>query len=240
MSKSKPETCVLPESVSDVYGIDTARFFLCSLASPDKDIDWDENGIQGALRFVNKILGLQKNLKFGTDSKELLKKLNRTIKNISEQIENLDYRKSTIELRELFDLISRQTEVSKETFEKSIKLLAPFCPHIAEELWEKLGNKEFISTTEWPKAEEIQENAKQEDLNEKIIAQLKPLVEKYSDKKNIYLYVMPFEVKQIDAEKISKAVGKMIDVWPVNEPGKYDPEGKAKKAIPGKPAIYLE
>jgi leucyl-tRNA synthetase len=93
MSKSKGNV-VMPEVVSDKYGIDTARFFLCSLASPDKDIDWSDNGIQGSLRFIRKIYGLLDNIKFGKDSSELLEKLNKSIKNISEQIENLEYRKS--------------------------------------------------------------------------------------------------------------------------------------------------
>jgi leucyl-tRNA synthetase len=59
MSKSKGNV-VVPEKVSDVYGIDTARFFLSSLASPDKDIDWNEKGIVGSLRFVYKILKVLK------------------------------------------------------------------------------------------------------------------------------------------------------------------------------------
>jgi len=239
MSKSKGNV-VLPEVVSDKFGIDTARFFLCSLASPDKDIDWDENGIQGSLRFTKKIFGSLENLKFGKDTDEIKEKLNKTIKNVTEQIEHIDYRKSTIEIRELFDLILKQKEVSKESFEKAIKLIAPFCPHIAEEIWEKLGNKGFISVAEWPKYEELKKSVKQEDLNEKIISQLKPIAEKYVDKKNMYLYVMPFEIKQVDSDKIGKSIGKTVKIFAVNDSEKYDPGGKAKKAIPGKPAMFFE
>jgi leucyl-tRNA synthetase len=247
MSKSKGNE-VFPEKVSDKYGIDTARFFFCSLASPDKDIDWSEKGIQGSLRFTNKILNLSDNLEIGDDNEEVVVKLNQTIKKVTEQIEKLEYRKATIELRSLFDLISGQSEVSQDTLEKSLKLLSPFCPHIAEELWERLENKDFISVAEWPKADKKAlgtKNNGMEDLNEKIIGQIKPLVKKFAEKKKVYLYVMPFEKDNVDVEKIAQAISekdnkKEVKVWATNEKNKHDPENKAKKARPGMPGIFLE
>ncbi len=244
MSKSKGNV-VLPEVVSDKYGIDTARFFLCSLASPDKDIDWDENGIQGSLRFIHKIYGLLENIKFTKDSPELSLKLNNAIKNISEQIETLDYRKSTIELRELFDLIAKQSELSKDSFEKSLKLLSPFCPHISEELWEKLGHKDFISLAEWPKYDDkIKEKVEKKDKTTMAIEVVSDIVHKVEAKQKIskiYIYVMPFELSQIKKEKISKAfAGKEVFIFSVTDPKKFDPENRASKSKPGRPAVYLE
>jgi leucyl-tRNA synthetase len=130
MSKSKGNV-VLPETVSEKYGIDTARYFLASLASPDKNIDWSDKGISGSLRFVKKIFNTYETIKKGKDSEEMIRKLNNSTNNVSKQIENLEYRKASIELKELFDLISKQKEVSKQTLENSLKLLSPFCPHIA-------------------------------------------------------------------------------------------------------------
>ncbi len=239
MSKSKPETCVLPEEVSDKYGIDTARFFLCSLAAPDKNIDWDEKGIQGSSRFINKIYGLSEKIKFGKDSPELKSKLNKTVKNITEQIERLEYRKSTIELRELFDLISEQKEVSKETFEESLKLLSPFCPHMTEELWEKLGNKGFISSSSWPEYKEEKVKKESQDVTEKIIQNIKPIIEKLEGKK-VFLYVLPFELENVSKEKIAKAIGKEVEIFSVQDNKKYDPENKSKKAKPTMPGIFVE
>jgi leucyl-tRNA synthetase len=240
MSKSKPQTCVLPDEVSVKYGMDTARFFLLSLASPNKPRDWSEHGIQGSLRFIRKIFNFFDSFRQGDDSEIVKIELNKTIKKVNEGIESFEYRDALIKLREFLDLLSKQESVSKQTLEKSLKLLSPFCPHIAEELWEKFGHKDFISLAEWPRYEEIKEVKKKEDLNKNIIEQLKPILEKFPDKNNIYLYVLPFEVGKIDAKKIAKEVGKMVDVWPVNEPEKYDPENKSKKALPGKPGIYLE
>jgi len=237
MSKSKPETVVLPGEVSNKYGIDTARFFLSSLASPDKDIDWSEKGISGSSRFIKKVFKFFEGFKNGKDSDELFSKLNKTIKNVGGYYDNFEYRKATIEIRELFDLI--EDGCSKDSAGKFLQLLSPICPHITEELWAKLGNKTFISTSEWPKAEKV--NVKKVgtgDLNLKIADRIKEIVRENTER--VYVYVMPFELDKIDSAKISKKVGRDVGVYSVSDPDKHDPENKAKKAKPGKAAIYLE
>ncbi len=245
MSKSKGNG-VEPLETMKKYGVDTTRFYLMSEASPDKGFNWNDSGIQGSLRIINKVLTILDNLKFGRDSKELEVKLNNSIKSITEQIENLDYRKSTIELRELFDLIAQQKEISKESFVSAIKLLAPFCPHIAEEIWQKIGmnksGKDFISLASWPKYDEKKLKLQEDSLSieEKMIGYVKSITDKFPDKKNVYLYVMPFELGKIKAERISKAIGKMVDIWAVNNKAKFDPNNRASKARPGMPGVYLE
>lgn len=241
MSKSKGNV-VLPETVSNQYGIDTARFFLSSLASPDKNIDWSDKGIIGSARFISKIFNYFENYKEQNDSEELLSKLNKTIKNVSEYYNNFEYRKATIELRELFDLIEKENS-SKETLEKFLQLLNPICPHITEELWEKLGNNNLISTSNWPKADETKILSKNNsnDLTANAIKEIKYVLEKTSqDPKTIYLYVMPFELNKINTEQITGEIKKEIKIFAVNDHEKIDPESKAKKAKPGKPSIYLE
>jgi leucyl-tRNA synthetase len=245
MSKSKGNG-VEPLETMKKYGVDTTRFYLMSEASPDKGFNWNDSGIQGSLRIINKVSTILNNLKFGKDSKELEVKLNNSIKNITEQIESLDYRKSTIELRELFDLIAQQKEISKESFASAIKLLSPFCPHIAEEIWEKIGmnksGKDFVSIAEWPKVDEkkLKLTGDSSSLEEKMINYIKSITDKFPDKKNVFVYVMPFEIGKISAEKISKATGKMVDIWSVNDKDKFDPNNRASKARPGMPGIHLE
>jgi len=238
MSKSKPETVVLPEDVSKKYGIDTARFFLSSLASPDKDIDWSEKGINGSSRFVKKIFEFFGGFKSGSDSEELLSLLNKTVKNVSGYYDNFEYRKATIEIRELFDLVEKGC--SKDSAGKFLQLLSPVCPHISEELWAKLGNKSFISVSSWPKVDEkkiLKKGSSGGDLNSKIVERIKGIVKK--ETKKIYVYVMPFEIGKVDAGKIGKAVGKDVSVFAVNDSGKVDPKGMAKRAKPGMASIYL-
>ncbi|MFA5763319.1 MAG: class I tRNA ligase family protein [archaeon] len=152
MSKSKGNV-VVPEVVSEKYGIDASRFFLLSLAAPDKPRDWSDKGIIGSVKFINKIIEYFSNVKFGDDSKQTLSKLNKTIKEVSNEIEEFKYNISLIKIRQLFEHIETQT-ISKDTAEKFLKLFSPFCPHVAEELWEVIGNEKFISNVPWPEFDE--------------------------------------------------------------------------------------
>jgi len=240
MSKSRGNI-VLPEVISDKYGIDTSRFFLMSIASPDKDIQWSEKGIEGSSKFINKIMDYFENVKVGESetlkgtSKKIESRLNKTIKDVTEYIGNFKYNLAVIKIRDLFNSLPEVT--SKDVLEKSLKLLHPFCPHITEELWEKIGNKSFISLAKWPVADEkkIDESfEKQEEFVKKLksdIEQIKKLTKKKNPK--VYVYVLPNELKIY--------VGiKEINLFAVNDKKKYDPENKSKKAKPGKPGIYLE
>ncbi len=243
MSKSKGNV-VEPLATIKKYGTDSLRLFLVSVASPDKDFDWSEKGIQGSSRFLKKVYSYFENLKEGKSSPEVEIKLNNTIKNIEEYIETFEYRKATIELRELFDSIS-DGGAGKKVLEKFLQLLNPFCPHITEELWEKLGNKGFISNSVWPKSEEIKikENLKK-DLYEKAIENVFEVVKKVETRgekiSKVYLYVLPFELEKYNPENLKKKFGKEVFIYRVNDAKKHDPEGKSKKARPGNPGFWFE
>jgi leucyl-tRNA synthetase len=237
MSKSKGNI-ILPETVSDKYGIDTARFFMSNLASPDKDIDWDEHGITGSLKFIQKIFRYFENKKEGKTPQEIETKLNKTINDITIYYDSFEYRKATIALRELFDKIESQP-TSKETKERFLQLLNPICPHITEELWKNLGNKNLISTSQWPKSKKIRAKKSSENLTKKVIENLKILLKKNNAKKAI-IYVMPFELSKVDQQEIKKEIKISVEIFAVNDPKKYDPQKKASKAKPGKPSVYLE
>ena len=75
--------------------------------------------------------------------------------------------------------------------------------------------------------------------HEKIIQNIKPIIEKLDGKK-VYLYVLPFELEKISKEKISKELGKEIEIFSVKDKEKYDPENRSKKALPFKPGIFVE
>jgi len=249
MSKSRGNV-VLPEVVSDKYGIDTARMFLISVASPDNDIDWSEKGIEGSSKFVKKLFDFFDKVKISKKSNPKIEsKLNKIIKEVANQIENFKYNLAIIKVRELFSTLFKEKEVSKEVLEKSLKLLHPICPHITEELFEKLGNSDFISLSEWPKVEEKKIDDKfdkQEEAFEKLVGDIlnigKILEEKGagSEGKKVYVYVIPNEKEFYSDDEISRRVGKEVKIFAVNDKGKYDPENKSKKSKPGKPAIYFE
>jgi len=165
MSKSKGNV-ILPEVISEKYGLDSARLFLVSVASPDKDINWSDQGTEGSARFIKRIFDYAETVKFGKTSEKTQSKLHNTIKQVGELIENFKYNIATIKIRELFE--SFEQEISKKDFESFLRLLSPICPHITEELWENLGNKTFISAESWPKYDESKINEKLDYFDEVI------------------------------------------------------------------------
>ncbi len=244
MSKSRGNV-VLPEIVSKKYGIDTARLFLISTASPDKDIHWNEKGIQGSLKLIKKIFDYLSKLEFKKSTKRIQSKLNKTIKEIEPDIENFKYNLAIIKIRNLFEIFQEES-VSKEDTESFLKILHPFCPHITEELWEKINNKPFITNQKWPKYDEskIDEELEKQDIQiqntlEDISNIIKIIESKGKRTKKIYLYIIPNE-DFYNSEKISKKLNKKIIIHKVNDKNKYDPEEKSKKAKSGKPGIYIE
>lgn len=148
MSKSKGNV-VNPDLVSKEYGIDSSRIFLLSLAAPDKPRDWSDKGIIGSKRFIERIYNYFKEVEFGSDSEIVLSKLNRTIKELTEEIPEFKYNLSVIKIRQLFESFEEE-KISKDTANKFIRILSPFTPHLAEELWEIIKEKGFVSTSNWP------------------------------------------------------------------------------------------
>ncbi len=148
MSKSKGNV-ILPETISKKYGIDAARLFLVSIASLDKDLNWSDTGAESNSRFVKSLFSKVSKVKIGKSSKKFESKLHSCIRDVSSYIEEFKYNLAVIKIKELFDYF--EDEISKKDLETCIKLLSPFCPHVAEELWEKIGNKKFISLEAWPK-----------------------------------------------------------------------------------------
>ena len=161
---------------------------------------------------------------------------------MGEDIGNFNYHIATIKLRILFDKLEK--EISKKDLEKVIKLFAPFCPHLAEEFWEMIGNKSFISIESWPKAnlKKIDEKfGKEEQSTDKTVSDIANILNLIEIKpKKVYMYVLPNDVDFYNIKDISKRTNKEVILYKVNDKDKYDPENKSKKAKPGKPAIYLE
>jgi leucyl-tRNA synthetase len=250
MSKSRGNV-VLPEEISEKYGIDTARLFLMSIASPDRDIEWSEKGIEGSFRFIKRITGYFENIKPSkkTDEKTL-SKYNHSLKEFSKNIEEIKYNLAIISLREFFDFLEdkkEKKEESKEVLEGFLKMLSLFCPHISEEFWHsKLKNKSLISLEEFPQADESKINpefAREEQIQKKLIEDIRNIINiTKKQPKKIYIYSIPPEVNvyKVISNKLEEEHKSEVAIYASNSKDIIDPEGKAKKAKQGKPAVYLE
>jgi len=245
MSKSKGNVVLLNEAAKK-YGVDPTRLFLVSNASPESDKAWSNAGVEGSVKFIKKIIDYFAHFKSGKTSKRAESKMHKYTKEITAYISNFRYDLAVIRLRELFDILNEET-ISTKDAGIYLKLLHPFCPHVSEELWEKLGNKGFISLESWPEADETkidQTIEKQDEAVNQVVNDVMNILKIMREKQGkegeqIYLYALPNEVSFYNSERISIKIGKKVSVFAVNDKNKFDPEQKSGKTKPGKPGIYI-
>lgn len=168
MSKSKGNI-VTQEEIAKKYGIDTARLFLMFMAAPDKLVEWSDKGIEGSFRFLQKVYSLVDRNKTDKIDNLTLSKMHRTIKEVTQQIEKFEYNKAIISLMAYANYLNELEEIPLESIKNLILLIAPFTPHLAEEMWEKIGNKGFVSLASWPKYDETKIDEEAEAGEEMII-----------------------------------------------------------------------
>ena len=175
MSKSRGNT-VTQDEIEKKYGIDTARLFLMFVSSPDKDMEWDDKAIEGSFRFLNKFYRtIFEKKKADKISKIEESKLNKTVMDFTKHIEEMQYNKALISIMQFTNFLAEQEQIAKESAEKLVKVLSVFTPHICEELWEKLGNKGFVSLEKWPAYDESRIDREAEALEEVLEATKKDI-----------------------------------------------------------------
>lgn len=243
MSKSKGNV-VEPLETIQQYSADSLRMYLVSCSSPDKDFNWDDKGLQGSFNFVNKVYTYFENFKSVKASPKIESKLNKTIKEVTELVQDFKHNIAVIKIRSLFESFI-DGDVDRKSAENFIKLLHIYCPFVTEEIWEKLGNKPFISLEKWPVADEKKINEKleeQEKAVENLVGDINNVLKIVGEKNKVSIYVIPKEkeIYEDAAEIIRKKTNLDVNIYSVNDKNKYDPENKSKKAKLGKPAIYLE
>ena len=224
MSK-RYQNVVNPDDIVQKYGADTFRMYEMFLGPVDQDKPWDTKGIEGVHRFLKKLWRLffdeQKGLIVTSDvpTKDELKTLHKTIKKIEEDTERFSYNTSVsafmVCVNELTDLKSHKREI----LEPLIILLAPYAPHIAEELWHLLGNAATILDAAFPGFEEkyLVETTKEYpvSINGKLRTQL--VMDLNADQKQVEKIVLQNQVVQKWLEgkqpkKIIYVKGKMVNV----------------------------
>ena len=174
MSKSK-KNIVDPEDLINRYGADTARLFTLFAAPPEKDLEWSDQGVEGAYRFLTRLwrfVGQHRDFMRGVDSnlaqeelpadlREIQRAIHKTIKKVTDDIDaRLHFNTAIAAIMELFNNLSAAAQdqrrlkegatIFKGGLEAMIVLLSPFVPHVANELWEQLGHVESLDKVPWP------------------------------------------------------------------------------------------
>ena len=168
MSKSK-KNVVAPSRIIGAYGADTARLFMLSDSPPDRDLDWTEAGIEGAWRYINRLWRLiaeagikgppapkSRPAKLAPAAEAALRAVHKTIHWVSWDLDRFHFNKAVARLRELTNVLEELKDadgsdwVKAEGFARLVQLLGPMMPHLAEELWQTLGNTTALAETPWP------------------------------------------------------------------------------------------
>lgn len=244
MSKSKSNG-VAPGDVINKYGADTARMFILFKAPPEKDLEWDEADVEGQFRFLNRVwrlvtdfvgAGLSVQLAAGKDSsknpplqelskpeKDLRRAIHTAIKAVTEDLQGeYQFNTAVSELMKLSNALTdadcKDSPVYVEGIRALLILLAPFAPHIAEELWQSSGNPDSIHTQAWLAADPAALVADEITLVIQIMGKTRGTVQvpAGADKNALEQYARESEVakRYIEGKEIKKVIvvpGKLVN-----------------------------
>lgn len=171
MSKSKGNV-VDPDALIERYGADTARLFTLFASPPEKDLDWSDQGVEGSFRFLNRVWRLVFEVlpfigsavkpdpaSLGDGARDLRRTVHKTIRKVTDDLdERFHFNTAISAVMELVNAIQsfepknapENAPVLREAVESVVQLLAPFVPHVAEELWESLGHQGGVEAADWP------------------------------------------------------------------------------------------
>jgi leucyl-tRNA synthetase len=163
---------VNPDDMVATYGADTLRVYEMFMGPFDQAISWSSQSMIGSRRFIERVWKLKEKIVSKKISSKLQKKqgnlsvnpkmeivLNKSIKKVSEDIADMKFNTAISTLMMLVNEIEKESTekgdwFSKKHYEVLIKLIAPFAPHVAEEIWQELGNKSSVHTSTWPEYDE--------------------------------------------------------------------------------------
>lgn len=235
MSKSKYNG-VAPKEVINKYGADTARMFILFKAPPEKDLEWDEADVEGQFRFLNRVWRLvtefaTKNTEYSTvtpkklskPEKDLRRAIHTAIKDVTDDLEG-DYQFNTA-VSELMKLSNALTDAScKDSpvyaagIETLVLLLAPFAPHIAEELWQEIGHTDSVHLQNWSQYDPEALVADEVTLVIQVMGKTRGTIQvpAQSDKQTLEKYARESEVAEryLQGKEIKKVIvvpGKLVN-----------------------------
>lgn len=176
MSKSRGNV-VDPNDVVSEYGADVLRTYVLFMGDYEKAAPWSENGVKGCKRFIDRVWGLCDIVNNEEGYSEKLEgTFHRTIKKVTEDIESMKYNTAIAALMTLLNDIYDKGSVTKDELKTFVTLLNPFAPHVTEEIWEKLGEKELLATSAWCTYDEAKTVEKTIEVPVQICGKLKATI----------------------------------------------------------------
>lgn len=151
MSKSKGNV-VNPDEIVQEYGADTLRVYEVFMGPFEEPVPWSTNGVIGVRRFLEKVMRLSEKV-VDEENSAVTKALHKTIQKVGDDIEGFRFNTAVAQMMTFMNTVQEYGGITKESFALFLRVLVPFAPHVANELWEKFGGKGFVEATEWPTAD---------------------------------------------------------------------------------------
>ncbi|MCB9805917.1 leucine--tRNA ligase [Candidatus Nomurabacteria bacterium] len=139
-----------PDDIVETLGADTLRVYEMFMGPFDQGVSWSEDGVVGPRRFLEKVWKLKNKISEENNSDEIEKILHKTIKKVSEDISSMSFNTAISQMMILTNALEKEDFVNKENYKTLILLLAPFAPHITEEINIQMGNTEYLCNQKWP------------------------------------------------------------------------------------------
>ena len=152
MSKSRGNV-INPDDIVDAYGADTFRLYEMFIGPFDQVAMWSEESLMGVYRFVNKVYGLFKKVADVKANEKDLRAMHKCILEVTERIDQMKFNTAVSSLMEYVNYMSSMEKIPEEMYLNLLKLLSPFTPHLAEEMWARMGKTTLIVAEAWPKGD---------------------------------------------------------------------------------------
>ena len=175
MSKSRGNV-VNPDDVINQYGADTLRLYVMFIGDFEKTATWSSQSIKGCKRFLERTCGLVDMVKGSGITPKLESSFHKTIKKVSNDIEELKFNTAIAAMMSLINEIYEVGTLTKDELVTFVQLLNPFAPHLTEEIWEVLGGKGLLSIREWPSYDEAKTRDSIVEIAVQINGKLRALV----------------------------------------------------------------
>ena len=211
MSKSRGNV-VVPDNYIEQWGADTFRMYLMFLGPFQEGGDFRDSGIVGQRRFLEKVWALVHEAAAAkvAGAPELQQKLHRTIRKVSADTEALQYNTAIAAMMEYVNVLRDTGHGTRETLEPLIVMLAPYAPHIAEELWEVMGHKTSVFEAKWPSYDERLASAGDVEIAVQVNGKLRSrlVVPRGMAEKDVLARVLADEAvkKFVDGQKVKKVI----------------------------------
>ena len=210
MSKSKGNV-VNPDEIVREYGADTLRTYILFIGEYSLPAPWSENGVKGAKKFLDRVMRIENLVtEEDIDSKELDLELNKMIKKVTSDFEEMKYNTAIAAMMSYVNVLYKQEKVSKKYVKPLLQVLNPVAPHVTEELWQNLGLEGYIFESKWPEYDESKITLDVVEIPVQIngVVRFKIEIEANLDEESIKEKVINDEriTKYIDGKEIKKVI----------------------------------